>query len=224
MAEEKILAPEVEEGEAQQEKEESLADSVKVVSPGKLVAKRFFRSRLSMVGLITLIVLFLFSFVGPIFSPWEETGTDMSVPDEKRETYFKTAYTEQIDANIVFVNGLISKNSVALPGVEFDNKTLVGSYVDSESGETIYFKANLGANKGVYRCDEDGKILSYNCVEYTWDRKTFNHPATREVARFMCRSILLEDNGRRQHTRSPQSVLIRPGRAARDPGRGTLPC
>ena len=37
-------------------------------------------------------------------------------------------------------------------------------------------------------------------------------------------SVLLEDNGRRQHTRSPQSVLIGPGRTARDPGRGTLPC
>ena len=174
MEEEKILAPEVEEGAVEQEQEESLADSVKVVSPGKLVAKRFFRSRLSMVGLITLIVLFLFSFVGPLFSPWEEIETDMSVPDEKRETFFTSSYTEEIDANIVFVNGLISKNSVALPGVEFDNKTLVGSYIDSESGETVYFKANLGANKGVYRCDENGKILSFRCVEYTWDRKTFN--------------------------------------------------
>ena len=37
-------------------------------------------------------------------------------------------------------------------------------------------------------------------------------------------SILFENDGRRQHTRSPQSVLIRPRRTARDPGRGTLPC
>jgi len=44
---------------------ENLGDRVKVLSPGRMVAKRFFRSRLSMVGLITLLVLFLFSFFGP---------------------------------------------------------------------------------------------------------------------------------------------------------------
>ena len=43
----------------------SIADSVKTLSPGRMVMKRFFRSKLSVVGLVTLIVLFLFSFVGP---------------------------------------------------------------------------------------------------------------------------------------------------------------
>ncbi len=53
---------------------ENLGDRVKVLSPGRMVAKRFFRSRLSMVGLITLLALFLFSFLGPLFSPY--TGDD----------------------------------------------------------------------------------------------------------------------------------------------------
>ena len=53
---------------------ENLHDRVKVLSPGQMVMKRFFRSKLSMIGLVTLIVLFLFSFVGPIFSPWSADG------------------------------------------------------------------------------------------------------------------------------------------------------
>ena len=53
---------------------ENLGDRVKVLSPGMMVAKRFFRSKLSVIGLITLIALFLFSFIGPLFSPW--TGAD----------------------------------------------------------------------------------------------------------------------------------------------------
>ena len=57
---------------------ESLSDRAKVLSPGMIVAKRFFRSKLSMVGLVTLILLFLFSFVGPFLSPWEEKGIDDS--------------------------------------------------------------------------------------------------------------------------------------------------
>ena len=53
---------------------ENLNDRVKVLSPGMMVVKRFFRSKLSMVGLIVLISLFLFSFVGPLFSPWSANG------------------------------------------------------------------------------------------------------------------------------------------------------
>ncbi len=52
---------------------ESLADRAKIVSPGKLVVKRFFRSKLSIVGLVMLLALVLFSFVGPLFSPYGET-------------------------------------------------------------------------------------------------------------------------------------------------------
>lgn len=53
---------------------ENLNDRVRVLSPGMMVAKRFFRSKLSMVGLLMLIFLFLFSFVGPTFSPWYQNG------------------------------------------------------------------------------------------------------------------------------------------------------
>lgn len=49
---------------------ENLTDRVKALSPGATVAKRFFRSKLSVIGLVTIIVLFLFSFIGPLFSPW----------------------------------------------------------------------------------------------------------------------------------------------------------
>ena len=49
---------------------ENLTDRVKMLSPGQMVAKRFFRSKLSVIGLVTLIVLFLFSFVGPLIPPF----------------------------------------------------------------------------------------------------------------------------------------------------------
>ena len=58
------------------EVKESHSDTLKILSPGKLVLKRFFRSRLSMIGLVILVVLFMFSFIGPLFSPWGETTID----------------------------------------------------------------------------------------------------------------------------------------------------
>ena len=45
---------------------------VKVLSPGMMVAKRFFRNRLAMVGLIIIVCMFLFSFVGGMFAPYSE--------------------------------------------------------------------------------------------------------------------------------------------------------
>ena len=45
---------------------------VKVLSPGALVAKRFFRNRLAVTGLTILLIMFLFSFVGALVSPYEE--------------------------------------------------------------------------------------------------------------------------------------------------------
>ena len=43
---------------------------VKVLSPGALVAKRFFRNRLAVLGLVMLAAMFLFSFVGGVITPY----------------------------------------------------------------------------------------------------------------------------------------------------------
>ena len=56
-----------------QEKEETY----KEMSPIKLILRRFFRSRLSVVGLVILVFLFAFSFLGPlVYNQWGETEVD----------------------------------------------------------------------------------------------------------------------------------------------------
>jgi peptide/nickel transport system permease protein len=59
--------------EAPQQEQMALDDArrVKVLSPGMLVFKRFIRNKLAVVGIIILAVMFLFSFLGPVFSPYE---------------------------------------------------------------------------------------------------------------------------------------------------------
>ena len=69
---------------------ENLTERAKVLSPGLTVAKRFFRSKLSMIGLVTLIVLFLFSFIGPLFSPW---SADEGRVRDTNEELIKSLYT-----------------------------------------------------------------------------------------------------------------------------------
>ncbi len=62
----------------------------KELSPAMMVARRFFRSHLSLVGVVMLLALFVFAFAGPpvmhMFGyQWEETETDHT-PTVKRAT------------------------------------------------------------------------------------------------------------------------------------------
>ena len=68
--------------DAQETEKLSLNDDrrVKVLSPGALVAKRFFRNRLAVVGLSMLIAMFLFSFVGGIISPIRRISSFIPTP------------------------------------------------------------------------------------------------------------------------------------------------
>ena len=52
---------------AVEDTEVPLDRNVKLMSPTRMVVRRFFRSRLSIIGLIMVVGLFLFSFVGPLF-------------------------------------------------------------------------------------------------------------------------------------------------------------
>ena len=45
---------------------------VKTLSPGALVAKRFFRNRVAVTGLIILAFMFIFSFIGGMVTPYQE--------------------------------------------------------------------------------------------------------------------------------------------------------
>ena len=45
---------------------------VKVLSPGALVTKRFFRNRVAVTGLIILAFMFVFSFVGGVLTPYKQ--------------------------------------------------------------------------------------------------------------------------------------------------------
>ncbi len=46
---------------------------IKVLSPGRLVAKRFVRNKLAIIGLCILVAMFIFSFIGPLIYPYGQT-------------------------------------------------------------------------------------------------------------------------------------------------------
>lgn len=57
--------------------QEDMFANYKEMSPIRLVMRRFFRSKLSIVGIVIIVFLFLFSFLGPvIYRAWGETEVD----------------------------------------------------------------------------------------------------------------------------------------------------
>ncbi len=98
VAKEAVLSEDAADGQASLDdlNGESLNDRVKVLSPGKTVAKRFFRSKLSVIGLSILIFLFAFSFLGPLFSQWDEREVDRST-DNLVPAIGQTPFDYQVD-------------------------------------------------------------------------------------------------------------------------------
>ena len=70
--------------QAPQQEEMKLDDArrVKVLSPGMLVFKRFIRNKLAVAGIIILAVMFTYSFIGPLFSPYERQQMFFKEVDE----------------------------------------------------------------------------------------------------------------------------------------------
>ena len=67
---------------------------VKVLSPGALVAKRFFRNRLAVTGLVVLIAMFAFSFIGGMVSPYKQDQKFYRV-DQQSKAYAGVVRNEE---------------------------------------------------------------------------------------------------------------------------------
>ena len=69
------------------EEDVPLDKNVRLMSPARMVLRRFFRSKLSIVGLALIVGLFLFCWLGPlVYNEWEQGESDDSGKIEYTET------------------------------------------------------------------------------------------------------------------------------------------
>ena len=117
----------------------------KEMSPARMVARRFFRSRLSLVGVIMLAALFLFSFAGPPIMhmmgyQWSETDTDYT-PTTKRATVELNITTTDAEGNeypiIQYVEEQVGINAYA----PMDSNHLFGT---DEKGMDVFIRLMHG--------------------------------------------------------------------------------
>ncbi len=58
---------------------------VRVLSPGMMVAKRFFRNKLAIVGLVIIACMFLFSFVGGMLIPYSQSQVFYTTTEMRKD-------------------------------------------------------------------------------------------------------------------------------------------
>ena len=110
--------------------DEPLEKNVRLMSPMRMVMRRFFRSKLSIVGLIMIVSLFLFCWIGPLVYPvWGETEQDMSGKIEY--TMAPITYTNASGEEVTFyqvvetgkrINSLAKPSSDHILGTDKDGR------------------------------------------------------------------------------------------------------
>ena len=82
--------------------EAPLDKNVRLMSPTRMVVRRFFRSKLSIVGLIMVVGLFIFSFIGPLFFADPDGNIDgkwgeIELDESGHTKYSKSEYTYTVN-------------------------------------------------------------------------------------------------------------------------------
>lgn len=111
-----------ENAESVDDSEAPLDKNVKLMSPTRMIVRRFFRSKLSIAGIIMLAALFIFCWLGPVvYQQWGETETDRTgttdyivhtVEDENGNTYTQFVVTDR------GINSLASPSGSHLLGTD----------------------------------------------------------------------------------------------------------
>ncbi len=139
---------------------------VKVLSPGQLVAKRFFRNRLAVTGMAILIFMFVFSFIGGLLSPYGEDQkfyrTDVQVKDFAAIMHNEDYRYSVADA------GLFSSS------VQAQAFLAVSKGQDSFSYRGVDYEVEVVTDDYFYIVKSQGNIVGLGCKELvtTSDEKT----------------------------------------------------
>ena len=105
---EEVLETEETAAPAQDEPHEK---NVKLMSPTQMVLRRFFRSKLSIVGLVMILGLFLFCWIGPLFyTQWGPTEQDLTGKIEYTNTVI--TYTDENGVEHTFNQVVETKKTI----------------------------------------------------------------------------------------------------------------
>lgn len=122
---------------------------VKVLSPSMLVAKRFFRNRLAIIGMVIIIFMFLFSFVGGAVIPYSQSQVFYRTEEMKKDYAGATYINDYLlyeDGEAEIPSDLYSKSILAIT----KNQKLV----ETRGGGYLALRALEGDSFLIYGAEE----------------------------------------------------------------------
>lgn len=122
---------------------------VRVLSPGMMVAKRFFRNKLAIAGLIIIACMFLFAFLGGAVIPYSESQVFYTTEEMKKDFAGATVIDEY---------QLITAEGAALPS-DIASKMLLGI-----KNQEYVFETRDGSMIGLGKLD-DSIYMIYSVEE-----------------------------------------------------------
>ena len=147
---------------------------IKVLSPGRLVFKRFIRSKLAITGSIILILMFVFCFLGAAFTPYKES--DVFHVYKYQNADYGVAQ-EKIDYDKYTIEGAVINDTVNAYLTSKANEMIANNLTSIEitdpSGEGLYVLYKLGDNIFELRKSAKNQIVSYSASGGTF---TFSLP------------------------------------------------
>ena len=121
MENEKINVNEIDSVSEEVASEETVSheQSLKLMSPMQMVIRRFFRSKLSIIGLVMIVSLFLFCWVGPLIYRVSHTEIDKSGKTEY--SYKEVTYVDEDGNTQVFIQSVetqLTDNMLSPPSAD----------------------------------------------------------------------------------------------------------
>ncbi len=122
---------------------------VKILSPGALVAKRFFRNSIALVGLVVLVFMFLFSFLGGLVSPYKQD-----------QRFFRTDYIYKEFAGVTAND----EYRYAAEGADFTTALQAQMLLAMQRGKEAFAYRDIAyevkeEGPDFYSISKDGKII-----------------------------------------------------------------
>lgn len=118
------------------------ANRVRVLSPGMMVFKRFIRNKLAIVGIVIIVFMFLFSFVGGLLNPYSQSQvfytTEQILKDYAGATAIDQYQIYQVDG-VKLPSDIYSKTLIAASTKKYVFETRDGSLLGlGNVGEGVY--------------------------------------------------------------------------------------
>lgn len=135
------------------------ASRVRVLSPGMMVAKRFFRNRLAIVGMVIIIAMFLFAFLGGVICPYSQSQVFYTTDKMQKDYAGVTAIDEfqfQTADGQALPKDIASKMVLVNGGGDSVFTSRDGSTIGAEKlGDNTYLIYSLEAAKGFFARNEN---------------------------------------------------------------------